>query len=81
MTFLWKALEDAKTDTTSAMTLYKNNQMYANATKFHYMHTSMDIDKYFQCEDINIKSDDIVKICNSSLMYILEVIQKKCIPI
>ncbi len=30
---LWKALEDAKTDTKYAITRYKNNQMQANATK------------------------------------------------
>ncbi len=37
---LWKALEDAKTDTKSTITWYKNNQMQANTTKLHYMHTS-----------------------------------------
>ncbi len=35
--------------------------MQANATKFHYMHTSKDTDTYFQCEGINIKSEDMVK--------------------
>ncbi len=53
-----KALEDAKTDTKSAITSYKNNQMQANAIKFHYMHTSKDTDTAFQCECINIKSED-----------------------
>ncbi len=58
---LWKALEDAKTDAKSALTLYKNNQMQANATKFHYMHTSKDTDSDFQYEGIHIKSEDMVK--------------------
>ncbi len=58
---LWKALEDAKTDTKSAIKLYKNNQMQANATKFHYMYTSKDTDTDFQCECINIKPEDMVK--------------------
>ncbi len=40
---------------------YKNNQMQANATKFHYKHTSKDTDTDFQCEGINIKSEDMVK--------------------
>ncbi len=35
--------------------------MQANATKLHYMHTSKDTDTYFQCEGINIKSEDIGK--------------------
>ncbi len=58
---LWKALDDAKTDTKSAIIWYKNNQMQANATQFHYMHTSKDTDTDFQCEGINIKSEDMVK--------------------
>ncbi len=58
---LWKALEDAKTDTNSVITCYKNNQMQANATKFHYMHSSKDTNTDFQCEGINIKSEDICK--------------------
>ncbi len=58
---LWKALKDAKSDTKFAITWYKNNQMQANVTKFHYMHTSMDTDTDFQCEGINIKSEDMVK--------------------
>ncbi len=44
---LWKALEDAKTDTNSVITCYKNNQMQANATKFHYMHSSKDTNTDF----------------------------------
>ncbi len=59
---LWKALEDAKTNAKSAITWYKNNQMQANATKFHDMHTSKDKDTGFQCEVINIKSEDMIKI-------------------
>ncbi len=35
--------------------------MQANATKFHYMHISKDTDTDFQCEAINIKSEDMVK--------------------
>ncbi len=58
---LWKALEDVKTGTKSAMTWYKNNQMQANATKFHYMLTSKDTDTDFQSEGINIKSVVMVK--------------------
>ncbi len=58
---MWKALEDATTDTKSAITWYKNNQMQANATKFHYMHTIKGTDTNFQCEGINIKSEDMVK--------------------
>ncbi len=57
----WKDLEDAKTDTKSAITWYKNNQMQANATKFHYMHTSKDTETDFQCEGVNIKSEDMLK--------------------
>ncbi len=58
---LLKAHKDAKTDTKSAISCYKNNQMQANATQFHYMHTRKDTDTDFQCEGINIKSEDIVK--------------------
>ncbi len=35
--------------------------MQANATKFHYMHTSKDTDTEFRCEGINIKSEDMVR--------------------
>ncbi len=35
--------------------------MHANATNFHYMHTSKDTDTDFQCDGINIKSENIVK--------------------
>ncbi len=35
--------------------------MQANATQFHYMHTSKDTDTDFQCGGINIKSEDMVK--------------------
>ncbi len=80
---LWKALEDAETDTKSAMTLYKNNQMQANATKFHYMHTSNDTDTDFQCESINIKSEDMVKMLGINIdkklkftFHVTEVIRK-----
>ncbi len=58
---LWKAFENAKTDTKSTITWYKNNQMQANTTKFHYMHTSKETDTDFQCEGIHIKSEDMVK--------------------
>ncbi len=80
---LWKALEDAKTDTKSAITWYKNNQMQANATKFHYMHTSKDTDTDFQCEGINIKSEDMVKMLDINIdkklkftSHVTEVIRK-----
>ncbi len=39
----------------------RTTKMQANATKFHYMHTSKDTDTDFQCEGINIKSEDMVK--------------------
>ncbi len=64
---LWKAVEDAKTDTKSTITWYQNNQMLANTTKFHYMHTNMDTDTYFQCEDINIKSENMVKMLSINI--------------
>ncbi len=35
--------------------------MQANVTQFNYMHTSEDTDTDFQCEGINIKSEDMVK--------------------
>ncbi len=35
--------------------------MQANATKFHYKHFSKDTYTDFQCEGINIKSEDMVK--------------------
>ncbi len=35
--------------------------MQANAPNFHYMHINMDTNTDFQCEDINIKSEDMVK--------------------
>ncbi len=82
---LWKALDDAKTDTNSAITWYKNNQMQANATQFHYMHTSKDTD--FQCEGINIKSEDMEKMLGINIDKKTEIHlscyrsnQKMCIP-
>ncbi len=65
---MWKAPEDAKTDTKSAITWYKNNQMQANVTKFNYMHTSMDTETDFQCEDIYIKSEDMVKMLGTNII-------------
>ncbi len=50
-----------KTNTKSEITWYKNNQVQANATQFYYIHTSKNTDTDFQCEGINIKSEDMVK--------------------
>ncbi len=78
-----KALEDAKTDTKSAITWYKNNQMQANAIKFYYMHISKDTDRDCQCEGINIKSEDMVKMLGMNIdkelkftSHVTEVIRK-----
>ncbi len=55
--------------------------MQANATNFHYMHTSKDTD--FQCEGINIKSKDMVKMLGINIdkklkftSHVTEVIRK-----
>ncbi len=73
----------AKIDTKSAITLYKNNQMHANATKFNYMHTSIYTEIYFQCEYINIKYEDMVQMLGISIdkklkftSHVTEVIRK-----
>ncbi len=57
--------------------------MQANATKFHYMHTSKDTDTAFQCEGINIKSEDMVNILGINIdkklkftSHVTEVIRK-----
>ncbi len=61
--------------------------MHANATKFHYMHTSKDTDIHFQCEGINIKSEDMVKMLGINIDKKNEIHlscyrnnQKMCIP-
>ncbi len=84
---LQTALEDANTDTKSAITWYKNNQMETNATKFHYMDTSKYTDTDFQCEGINIKSEDMVKMLGINIDKKNEIHlscyrsdQKMCIP-
>ncbi len=54
-----------------------------NATKFHYMHTSKVTDTDFQCEGINIKSEDMVKMLGINIdkklkftSHVTEVIRK-----
>ncbi len=64
---LWKALEDVKTDTKSAITWYKNCKMQANTTLFYYMHNSKDTDTDLQCEGINIKSEYMVKMLDINI--------------
>ncbi len=61
----------------------KNNQMQENATKFHYVHTSKDTDTDFQCEGINIKAEDMVKMLGINIdkklkfnSHVTEVIRK-----
>ncbi len=61
--------------------------MQANVTKFHYMHTSKDTDTDFQCESINIKSEDMVKMLGININKKTEIHlscyrsnQKICIP-
>ncbi len=57
--------------------------MQANATIFHYMHTSKDTDTDYQCEGINIKSEDMVKMLGINIdkklkftSHVTEVIRK-----
>ncbi len=61
--------------------------MQTNATTFHYMHTSKDTDTDFQCEGINIKSEDMVKMLGINIDNKTEIHlscyrsnQKMCIP-
>ncbi len=75
------------TNTKSAITWYKNNQMQANVTTWHYIHTSKDTDTYLQCEGINIKPEDVVKMLGINIDKKTEIRlscyrsnQKMCIP-
>ncbi len=83
---LWKALEDVKTNTKSAITWYKNNQMPHNSC-ICTLAKATDTD--FQCEGINIKSEDMVKMLGINIdkkepeihLSCYRSNQKVCIPI
>ncbi len=47
--------------------------MQANAKTFHYMHTSKDTDTDFQCEGIDIKSEDMVKMLGINMIKKTEI--------
>ncbi len=57
--------------------------MQANATKFHFMHSSIDTDTDLECEGISIKSEEVVKMLGINIdkklkftFHITEVIRK-----
>ncbi len=58
---LWEALERVRQDTEAAIYWFDNNKMQANPITFQYMHTSKTEDIVFECKDIQIQPDEIVK--------------------
>ncbi len=58
---LEEALERVRQDTEAAIDWFDNNKMQANTIKFQYMHTSKTEDIMFECKDIQIQADEIVK--------------------
>ncbi len=58
---LREALERVRQDTEAAIDWFDNNKMQANPIKFQYMHTSKTESIVFECKDIQIHPDEIVK--------------------
>ncbi len=58
---LGEALERVRRDTDAAIDWFDNNKMQANPIKFQYMHSSKTEDIVFECKDIQIQADEIVK--------------------
>ncbi len=58
---LGEALERVRQDIEATIDWFDNNKMQANPVKFQYMHTSKTEDIVFECKDIQIQPDKIVK--------------------
>ncbi len=58
---LKEALDRVRQDTEAAIDWFDNNKMQANPIKFQYMHTSKSEDIVFECKDIQIQADEIIK--------------------
>ncbi len=59
---LGEALESVRQDTEAAIGWFDNNKMQANPIKFQYVHTSKTEDIVFECKNIQIHADEIVKL-------------------
>ncbi len=55
-------MERVRQDTEVAIDWFDNNTMQANHIKFQYMHTSKTEDIVFECKDIQIQPNEIVKL-------------------
>ncbi len=58
---LMETLERVRQDTEAAIDWFDNNKMQANPVKFQYVHTSKTEDIVFECKDILIQPNEIVK--------------------